>query len=230
MSNAQQIHRDFKSFYGELLLSHGFIFKKNAFYRRNADDVLLEVSTILRRPYFEVTFAAYPFSCAYTAAKEWRALGIDWFMRNRAKRMGEIYERQLPDPYEKKMERMFQAFSTTIFPEFNKVVSLDTYMLYDEWFSISVGLPVDTISDIWVYLQQKDYSTAYKYIQKYLNDNAQRYAEKVAGGDKSSYTTEYKFWMDVADKINMRHYSEIDRYTQERVNITSDTCKRLGIL
>ena len=230
MNNTQQIHRDFKALYGKLLIPQGFVFKKNAFYRRHADDVLLVVSAFLRHPCFEVTFEVYPFSCAYTAAKEWRALGVDWFMANRAKRRGEIYERCPQDPYAVKMERMFHAFSAAIFPEFNKVVSLDTYMAYDEWFSSSVGWPEDIISDIWVSLQRKDYSAAYKYIRRYLDDNAQRYAERRADGNRASYTKEYEFWMEIANKLSRLCYSEIDRYTQERVDVTSDTCKRLGIV
>lgn len=130
-----EMEKDFRSRYDELLHSCGFKFKKDAFYRCHANDVLLVISTIKRFPYFEVTFDALPFSCAYTDDGKWRGWGIDWFMANRAKRLGIAYERNVQDAYEVRNQRMYDDFSSVIFPELNKVCSLDTYFAYEEWFA-----------------------------------------------------------------------------------------------
>lgn len=231
MNDTRQLYQGFQSIYEKLLLPHGFMLKKHSFYRRHADDVLLEVSIFSRFPYFDVTFDAYPFSCAYTDHKGRKGWGVDWFMVNRANHIGQTYERQLRAPYELKMEHVFNAFSTVIFPEFNKVCSLDTYLSYREWFASSVGQMADSSSDLWPLLQQKNYSAAYQHIQGYLTQNASKYAEKTTSGDQSSsYVRNYEFLEGLARKIDTQRYKEIDDYMQNRVMVTCDTCKRLGIL
>lgn len=231
MNSAQQLYRDFRLIYGELLFPHGFTFKNHSFYRRHADDVLLEVSVFSRFPFFDVIFEAYPFSFAYTDHKKGNGLGVDWLMANRAKRIGQTYERQLHASYESKMERIYNAFSTKIFPEFNKVRSLDTYLFYHEWFVSSVGQMAKCCSDFWPLLQQKNYGAAYQYIQEYLTQNASKYAEKILMKDQSSpYVKNYEFLEELAQKIDARYYEEIDDCTRRRIMITCDTCKRLGIL
>ena len=230
MDFTRDLNRDFKMLYGELLFPHGFTFNKRGFYRRHGDDVLLEVSVFRRHPYFEVTFETYPFSCAYTAERGWRGWGVDWFMANLCKKKGLIYKRQPQDSYEEKMERMYQAFSSTIFPEFNQVVSLDTERAYTEWLEASVGLPRDLVSGIRVFLQQKDYLNARKRIDEYFSKNALSYSEKAASGNRSAFVKEYAFWLDIADGIDQGCYCKIDDYIQEQINITRDTCKRLWIV
>lgn len=231
MNKTQQLYQDFRLIYGKLLLPHGFTFKNHSFYRRHADDVLLEVSIFSRVPYFDVIFEAHPFSFAYTDHKKGNGLGVDWFMANRAKRIGQTYERQLHASYESKMERIYHAFSTEIFPEFNKVRSLDTYLSYQEWFISSVGQIAGCCSDFWPLLQQKNYGAAYQYIQEYLAQNASEYAEKVLMGNQSSpYVKNYELLRELARKIDAQCYGEIDDCTQSRVMVTCDTCKRLGIL
>lgn len=231
MNITQQLYRDFRLIYGKLLFSRGFKFKNHSFYRCHADDVLLEVSLFSRFPYFDVIFEAYPFAFAYTDHKKGNSLGVDWFMANRAKRIGQTYERQSHASYESKMDRIYNAFSMEIFPEFNKVCSLDTYLSYHEWFVSSVGQMVGCYSDFWPLLQQKNYGTAYQYIQEYLTQNASKYAEKVLMEKQSSpYVKNYEFLEELARKIDAQCYGEIDDYTQSRVMVTRDTCKRLGIL
>ena len=230
MNSTQKTYDDFKCLYGKLLFPHGFVFKNHTFYRRHADDVLLEVSIALRYPYFDVTFAAYPFSCAYNAAKGWRGWGVDWFMANLSKRVGQICKRQLHDFGEEKMKRGYLVFSTIIFPEFNKVISLETYRTYNEWFTTSIGLSTDTASNIWVCLQQKDYSNAKKYIHEHLRNNAYRYAKETTSSDNSSYIKECNFWMKISNDIDDMNFEEIDKYVKNRINITKKTCEKLKII
>lgn len=230
MARTHEADQDFRSRYDELLHSCGFKFKRNAFYRCHANDVLLVISTIKRFPYFEVTFGALPFSCAYTDDGKWRGWGVDWFMANRAKCLGIAYARSAQDAYEVRNQRMYDGFSTVVFPELNKVCSLDTYFAYEEWFTESVGTLADSVSDSWVYLQNKDYAMAYNCIQRYLENSAARYHQLISAGRETEIAKRYEFWRNIADKIEKQQYDDVDVLTQNRMAITRDTCKRLGIL
>lgn len=230
MTRSYEINKNFHLLYCKLLDSCGFKFKMNAFYRCHADEVLLIISNKKRFPYFEVTFNVLPFSCAYTGNKEFQGYGIDWFMANRAKRLGNTYQRSSQDTFEKLNLRMYNAFSSVILPELNKVHSLDTFFIFEEWFTASVGKLAESVSDSWVYLQNKDYATAYNCIRKYLNNNANHYNDQISTCKTTFFTKEYNLMSDIAEKIDRQQYTDVDALTQNRIAITHNTCKHLGIL
>lgn len=230
MNRWRETDKIFRTLFSEILCPCGFVFKKKAFYRIPANNLLLIISTVKRYPYYEVTFDAIPFAHGYTGGPEWRGIGIDWFMANRARRIGTTYERSTQDSYEMSLKRMQSALSSVILPEMNKICSLETLLAYESWFSNSVGLWPESVFDAGLYLQYGDYPGAYNCIQKCLKRAEERSICSASAKGAIEPISGHELWKNIADKIETARYSEVDAITQKRCETTRKTCEHLGIL
>lgn len=227
------IRKDFYKDYGTILSEHGFVKHGNTFYRIHNSDVLLYVTISFFRSEWTITFASYAFASAYEDMKGYDGIRMSSLLRHLSHNQEEINTLNFHDRrsanYQHIREQYLTFFLKFIFPIFNNITSIETFIKFKNWYAHISRLIPDYENMALASFQAHAYNQGASYLKQYLQDTQRAYRHRII--DKpDDFTKTYEMYTVFVNDISNNYTANIDAYIKNRISITANTCSELGLI
>jgi len=237
--NAKLMYSDFINDYSPILIDNGFVRRRNAFYRRSNNETILRISMMPVLESFFVYCSAYPFAAGFDTA-DTRITHSSFFMDVNQltalllnKKLLDVSNYDKGD-YSLFRETTYHNFASYIFPEFNKICGLTSYLSYLEWQITLISTACHQEEKLnpkvpaIVYWQKGDYDKVCEYLQEYLTVNESDYKELLSR-PPGGFVTNYNLIKEIVSELVNGNHTIIDDILSNRMQISIATCQRLRL-
>lgn len=231
--SSSTIRKDFWKDYECTLLEYGFVKRRNILYRIHGNDIILYVSLNFFRSEWTVTFASYAFASAYRDLKGYDGIRMNSILEcvNHDQTNFNIFRvlDRTPENYQYIRKLYHTVFFEYVFPIFNSVTSIDTYIKFKNWHANIENLIPDYENLALASFQAHEYNQGASYLKQYLQDKQRSYKRRIMNAP-DNFTREYEMYTGFVNDVRNNCTTNIDTYIKSRIAITTNTCSELGLI